>query len=286
MYRVKRGGGGRFCFFEPGMTAQATDRLALEADLSRAVERGDLRVMYQPVKALAGGRITGVEALVRWQHPERGLLLPSLFIPLAEDCGVIHELGTWVLRQACQDVATLAGNQNLRLSVNVSVRQLKHPQFEQRVLDVLKQTHFDPRRLTLEITESALFGGGEVATEAVRRLGEHGIRFSLDDFGTGYSSLAYLRQLPIDNLKLDPSFVAAIGQQPDNGAVIAAIIALARTLGIVVVAEGVECAPQVDLLARHGCDQMQGNLISEPLPVQAMADWLRGSAASPGETAA
>ncbi|MGE4086562.1 MAG: EAL domain-containing protein [Immundisolibacter sp.] len=285
MYRVKRSGGGRFCFFEPGMTEQATDRLALEADLTRAVERGDLRVSYQPVKALASGRITGVEALVRWQHPERGLMLPSLFIPLAEDCGVIHELGAWVLRRACEDMATLAKDQDLRLAVNISVRQLKHPQFEQRVLEVLEQTGFDAGRLTFEITESALFGGGEVAADTVRRLAEHGIRFSLDDFGTGYSSLAYLRQLPIDKLKLDPSFIGDDTLSSTDGAIIAAVIALARSLGIDVVAEGVESAPQVELLALHGCDQMQGYLISEPLSVEALVAWLRGDPSSLGEPA-
>lgn len=285
MYRVKRGGGGMFCFFEPGMTAQATDRLALEADLTLAVERGDLRVSYQPVKALASGRITGVEALVRWQHPQRGLMLPSLFIPLAEDCGVIHELGAWVLRRACEDMATLAKDQDLRLAVNISVRQLKHPQFEQRVLEVLEQTGFDAGRLTFEITESALFGGGEVAADTVRRLAEHGIRFSLDDFGTGYSSLAYLRKLPIDKLKLDPSFIGNDTLSSTDGAIIAAVIALARSLGIDVVAEGVESAPQVELLALHGCDQMQGYLISKPLSVEALAAWLRGDPSPLGEPA-
>ena len=285
MYRVKRGGGGMFCFFEPGMTAQATDRLALEADLMLAASRGELRVSYQPVKAFASGRITSVEALVRWQHPERGLLLPKVFIPLAEDCGVIHELGAWVLQRACEDIVTLDSSQDLRLAVNVSVRQLRHPQFEQRVLEVLAQTRFDPARLTFEITESALFSGGEVATETVRRLGEHGIRFSLDDFGTGYSSLAYLRQLPIDKLKLDPSFIGPGTPSPTNGAIIAAVTALARSLGIDMVAEGVESAPQLELLATHGCDQMQGHLISEPLSAQALAEWLRGGPARPAGTA-
>jgi diguanylate cyclase (GGDEF)-like protein len=286
MYRVKRGGGGMFCFFEPGMTAQATDRLALEADLERAIERGDLRVSYQPIKALGSGRITGVEALVRWQHPERGLLMPTVFIPLAEDCGVIHELGLWVLRRACEDLATLTGRRDLRLAVNVSVRQLKHPQFEQRILDALAQTHFDPGRLTFEITESALFSGGDVAAETVRRLGRHGIRFSLDDFGTGYSSLAYLKLLPIDRLKLDPSFIDAAAQSTTDGAIVGAIIALARSLGIGVVAEGVESVPQVELLASHGCDQMQGYLISEPLTAEELAAWLDGAPSSNADTAA
>lgn len=281
MYRVKRGGGNTFCFYEPEMTAQAADRLALEADLQRAVARGDLRVIYQPVKALATGRVTGVEALARWQHPERGLLLPNLFIPLADDCGVIHELGAWVLRRACQDMATLIRDQDLRLAVNVSVRQLKHPQFEQIVLDVLTQTDFDPRRLTFEITESALFSGGEVAAQTVRNLGRHGIRFSLDDFGTGYSSLAYLKQLPVDRLKLDPSFIGPGTPSAADGATIAAVIALARSLGIDVVAEGVESAPQAELLATHGCSEVQGYLISEPLAVDTLAAWLRGTASVP-----
>jgi len=285
MYRVKRGGGNTFCFYEPEMTAQAADRLALEADLQRAVARGDLRVIYQPVKALATGRVTGVEALARWQHPERGLLLPNLFIPLADDCGVIHELGAWVLRRACQDMATLIRDQDLRLAVNVSVRQLKHPQFEQIVLDVLTQTDFDPRRLTFEITESALFSGGEVAAQTVRNLGRHGIRFSLDDFGTGYSSLAYLKQLPVDRLKLDPSFIGPGTPSAADGATIAAVIALARSLGIDVVAEGVESAPQAELLATHGCSEVQGYLISEPLPVDTLAAWLRGTASVPPDAA-
>ncbi|MFZ5493278.1 MAG: EAL domain-containing protein [Pseudomonadota bacterium] len=276
MYRVKRGGGGMFCFFEPGMTAQATDRLALEADLQRAVERGDLRLSYQPIKALANDRITGVEALVRWQHPERGLLLPDVFIPLADDCGIIHELGEWVLRRACEDLATLPGGDDMQLAVNLSVRQLKHPQFEQRVLDVLAQTGFDPQRLAFEITENALFSGGEAALETVRRLGRHGIHFSLDDFGTGYSSLAYLKRLPIDRLKLDPSFIAPGATAREDGAIVAGIMMLARILGIAVVAEGVESDRQLALLATHGCDQMQGYLVSAPLPVETLRCWLSG----------
>jgi diguanylate cyclase (GGDEF)-like protein/PAS domain S-box-containing protein len=279
MYRAKRGGGGMFCFFEPGMTAQASDRLALEADLESAVERGDLRVFYQPVKALASGQITGVEALVRWQHPTRGLLMPGLFIPLADDCGVIHDLGGWVLRRACEDMLALTGAENLTLAVNLSVRQLKHPQFEQRVMDVLAQTGFDPRRLSFEITESALFRGGETAAATVRRLGGHGIHFSLDDFGTGYSSLAYLKQLPIDRLKLDPSFMGTGTQSAADEAVVAAIIALARSLGIEVVAEGVESPPQVELLGTHGCAEMQGFLISQPLSAAELGHWLSGQQA-------
>ena len=274
MYRVKRNGGGTFCFFEPRMMAKATDRLTLEADLESAVKRGELRVFYQPVKALASGRTTGVEALVRWQHPTRGLLLPSLFIPLADDCGVIHDLGEWVLRRACEDMLALASAADLTLSVNLSVRQLKHPQFEQRVMDVLAQTGFDPRRLSFEITESALFSGGEAASETVRRLGGHGIHFSLDDFGTGYSSLAYLKQLPIDRLKIDPSFMGPGAQSAADGEVVAAIIALARSLGIEVVAEGVESPPQVELLCTHGCAEMQGFLISQPLSAAELGHWL------------
>lgn len=276
MYRVKRGGGGMFCFFEPDMTAQANDRLALEADLQRAVERGDLRLSYQPIKTLANDRITGVEALVRWQHPERGLLLPDVFIPLADDCGIIHELGEWVLRRACEDLATLPGGDDMQLAVNLSVRQLKHPQFEQRVLDVLAQTGFDPQRLAFEITENALFSGGEAALETVRRLGRHGIHFSLDDFGTGYSSLAYLKRLPIDRLKLDPSFIAPGATAREDGAIVAAVMMLARILGIAVVAEGVESDRQRALLATHGCDQMQGYLVSAPLPVETLRCWLSG----------
>lgn len=268
MYRAKKRGGGVFCFFEPAMTAQATDRLELEADLQRAIELDGLSVCYLPVKALPGGQITAVEALVRWQHPRHGMLLPASFIPLAEDSGLIHELGDWVLRRACQDVAAMDVREDFRLSVNVSVRQLKHPQFETRVMDVLSQTGFDPRRLEIEITENALFDGGEAAAEAVQRLGRHGVCFSLDDFGTGHSSFDYLHRLPIGKLKIAPSFITPDEQTAHSPAVLGAIIALARNLGIGVVAEGVESAQQVELLTSHGCDQMQGYLISRPLGLE------------------
>lgn len=276
MYRAKQRGGGAFCFFEPSMTAQVNDRLALEADLQQAIDQDGLTVWYQPVKALASGRTTGVEALVRWQHPRRGLLLPGAFIPLADDCGLIHQLGEWVLRRACEDVAAMDVGEDFSLAVNVSVRQLKHPQFEQGVLSILAETGFDPHRLEFEITESALFHGAEAATGAVQRLGRHGIRFSLDDFGTGYSSLAYLQQLPISKLKIAPSFIAPDMQTREGLAIVAAIIALARNLGIGVVAEGVESVPQVELLTTHGCNEMQGYLISEPLGLEELRRWLAG----------
>ena len=274
MYRSKERGGGVYCFFEPDMASQAGERLALEADLQRAIEQDELFVCYQPIKALISGRVTGVEALVRWQHPQRGLLMPDMFIPLAEDCGLIHDLGEWVLRRACADVAGLAAGGDFKLAVNVSARQLKHAQFATRVMDVLAQTGFDPRWLEFEVTESALLRGADVALDTVHQLGRQGVRFSVDDFGTGYSSLAYLRQLPIDKLKIDPSFICQEGQSVQNDSIVAAIIALAKSLGVSVVAEGVEFAPQVELLAAHGCNEVQGFLISHPLLIEDLRSWL------------
>lgn len=274
MYRAKRGGGGAFCFFEPDMTAQAAGRLQLEADLQRAITQGGLWLCYQPVKCLLDGRISGVEALVRWAHPERGLLLPSVFIPLAEDCGLIHDLGDWVLRRACEDMVAMTTSEDFTLAVNVSVRQLKHPLFAQRVMGVVAQTGFDPRKLEFDITESTLSQGGEAVTETVRHLAQYGIRFALDDFGTGYSSLAFLKHLPIDKLKLDPSFITPAVDSAADGAIVAAVVALARSLGVSVLAEGVELPLQAELLAANGCDRIQGHLVSQPMTVQDLRAWL------------
>ncbi len=275
MYRAKARGGNVFCFFEPGMTMQATDRLALEAELATAIAGDALSVYYQPIKSLPDGQVVAVEALVRWQHPQRGLLLADSFVSVAEECGLIQALGEWVLRQACREIGTLSSGGALRLAVNVSVGQLKHPGFEQRVVDVLAETGFDPRRLQLEVTEATLLQGADAALEMLRRLHEqHGIHFSIDDFGVGYSSFARLKRLTVSRIKIDPAVLVGDSASPQGAALVSAIVALGRSLGIEVVAEGVESGEQAELLAACGCSELQGFLVSAPLPAQALEHWL------------
>jgi diguanylate cyclase (GGDEF)-like protein/PAS domain S-box-containing protein len=275
MYRAKSQGGGTFCFFEPGMTMLATDRLALEADLGRAIRGGELTVRYQPIRSVASGATIGVEALVRWRHPQRGLLPPEQFLPLAEDSGLIHTLGDWVLRRACADIGALPLDAGFTLAVNVSPGQIAHPEFAARVTQALADTGFDPHRLQFEVTEAALRAGGESAIDTLGRLHQQaGIRFSIDDFGAGYSNIARLHQLAVSKLKIAPTLLAGATTQRDAATLVSALVALGHSLGMQVVAEGVESAEHADLLGACGCNELQGFAISEPLSVDALQRWL------------
>ncbi len=266
---AKREGAGALRWFEPDMEAAVLERVKLEGELREALNAGgeQLRLHFQP-QVDRGGRMIGVEALVRWQHPERGLVSPALFVPLAEETGQIQALGSWVLREGCRQLAAWAAvpaMARIRLSINVSVRQFQRPGFAEEVIAVLDESGAPRNLLTLEVTESLLMENVDTAIETMERLRAVGIRFSLDDFGTGYSSLGYLSRFPFDTLKIDGSFVRGVLDSPGNAAIVRTIIALASSLGLVVVAEGVETAEQRDFLLQSGCRCYQGYLFGRPV---------------------
>jgi diguanylate cyclase (GGDEF)-like protein/PAS domain S-box-containing protein len=275
MYRAKGSGKGRFELFDAQMRASLVARLQTEADLRRALTDGELRLHYQPVVALGGASdgsgdaFVGAEALVRWQHPERGLLAPAAFIAVAEDSGLIAPLGEWVLEQACRQVVAWGGERFV--SVNLSPRQLSHADVPALLARALETTGADPALLELELTENVLMEqtGGALAT--LRRLKTRGVRLMLDDFGTGWSSLAYLKRFPLDGLKIDREFVAGLGSSPEDTAIVAAVLSMAEALGLDVVAEGVETAVQLAWLRERGCASVQGYLLSRPLPAAELA---------------
>jgi diguanylate cyclase (GGDEF)-like protein/PAS domain S-box-containing protein len=268
MYRAKDRGRARWEMFDNAMRASAVDRLDIENALRRALERRELRVFYQPMIDLRTGRIDGVEALLRWEHPERGLLLPGDFITVAEETGLIVPIGAWVLDQACRQVqrwhASSERTGSLRVSVNISGRQLGHPRLVDDVATALADTGIDPADVELEITESVLMDDVEMSAETLGRLHALGVKLAVDDFGTGYSSLSYLRRFPVDLLKVDRSFVDGLGTDPGDSAIVTAIITLAHTLGLSAVAEGVESALQLAELRRLDCDRGQGYFMARP----------------------
>ncbi len=269
MYQAKAAGRNALRFFDPGMQAAATARAALEADLRQGLQRDELRLHYQPVVDESGTTI-GVEALVRWQHPERGLILPGEFIDLAEKTGLIIPLGQWVLEAACRQLVTWsaeAATRDLSIAVNVSARQFRQGDFAEQVLNLLRRSGANPYRLKLELTESLLLADVEDAVRKMRELRSIGVGFSLDDFGTGYSSLAYLKRLPLDQLKIDQSFVRDVLTDPNDAAIVRTILALARSMDLVAVAEGVETEGQRQFLLDNGCWAFQGYLFSRPVPV-------------------
>ena len=254
-------------YYVTEMGEASSVRLALEMSLRRAVARGELVLQYQPIMDLRTGNFTGAEALVRWNHPDFGMLAPDKFIPLADETGLIIEIGEWVLHQACMQAKSWhdMGYSPMSISVNVSAVQLGQPQLLSHVADVLSKTGLDPACLELEITESVLMQDAEASINTLRALKEMGIKISVDDFGTGYSSLSYLKRFPIDILKIDKSFTRDIDTDPDNSAIVTAIAALARSLNLSVVAEGVESAQQLDLLRKEKCDRVQGYYYSRPV---------------------
>jgi diguanylate cyclase (GGDEF)-like protein/PAS domain S-box-containing protein len=268
MYQAKAAGRNTLGFFDPQLQAAVTEKASLEADLRLAVAQNALTVHYQ-TQHNAEGRMTGVEALARWQHPQRGWVSPATFIPLAEETGLILELGRQVLLQACTLLATWQGEtatQHLAMAVNVSSRQFKHADFVQQVLDTLAQTGANPAQLKLELTESLLADDIEQIISKMEALRSHGVGFSLDDFGTGYSSLSYLKRLPLDLLKIDQSFVRDVMTDPNDATIARTIIGLGKSLGLNVIAEGVETAEQRNFLVQHGCLAFQGYLFGRPVP--------------------
>jgi EAL domain-containing protein (putative c-di-GMP-specific phosphodiesterase class I) len=270
MYFAKQAGRNRTELFDEEVCDTTGDRLGLLADLHHAVARDQLCLHYQPIVSLDGERVAGVEALVRWQHPERGLVPPDTFIRVAEDRGLIVAIGEWVLREACRQAASWAsaghGAESQYISVNISARQLAPGAgLVESVAEILAESRLDPSRLVLEITESALMGDAEAALRILTQLKALGVRLAIDDFGTGYSSLVYLKRFPVDLLKIDMAFIRGLGQDPEDSAIVACVIGLARAVGIDAVAEGVETAEQLVALQNLGCAFGQGYLWSRPV---------------------
>jgi diguanylate cyclase (GGDEF)-like protein/PAS domain S-box-containing protein len=280
MYRAKERGRGRCEVFDAGLRDRITARLRVESDLRRALDgEGRLWVAYQPYYRLPGRQVAGVEALVRWDHPERGSVPPSDFIPMAEDSGLVVQLGARVLRAACEQVARWqreTAHTGLRLTVNVSARQMAAPDFVETVQETLAATGLHPDSLGLEITEGLLLEETPATALTIELLQTLGVRLLLDDFGTGYSSLRYLQRYPLDGLKVDRTFVAGLGDRGDgDGAIVEAIVGMARALGMGVIPEGVETEGQLERLTAMGCDHAQGFLLSRPLPAPALEALLR-----------
>jgi len=287
MYTAKVRGRGQSQVYEPAMHDAALERLEVEGDLRRAVERGELIVYYQPIVDVAGGAMRGVESLVRWQHPRRGLLSPATFIPLAEESGLIIDIGRHVLLTSCVQVqAWQATSPDLSVSVNLSPRQLSDPHLVGDVAEVLRVSGLAPGHLTLEITEGAMMRDTDATIARLEELKDLGVKLAVDDFGTGYSSLSYLQRFPIDILKIDRSFVIGLDGDAEASALARAIVRLAQTLQLSAVAEGVETETQLDRLRALGCQFAQGFHLAMPQPADAMAALLVSGAVGPqGATA-
>jgi EAL domain-containing protein (putative c-di-GMP-specific phosphodiesterase class I) len=273
MYRAKDAGRNTLRFFDPEMQAAVSARATLEVDLRRGVREGQFVLHYQP-QVDGEGRMTGAEALVRWRHPHRGLVLPAEFIPLAEETGLIQPLGRWVLKTACAQLvawSTRPDTAHLTMAMNVSAREFRHPDFVAGVLAAIEGSGADPRKLMLEFTESPLLENMEETIAKMTALRAGGEGLSLDDFGTGYSSLSYLKHLPLNQLKIDQSFVRDVLTDPNDAAIARTIMALGQTLGLAVIAEGVETEGQRDFLARQGCQAFQGYLFGRPGPASVLS---------------
>ncbi|HAT32439.1 MAG TPA: PAS domain S-box protein [Janthinobacterium sp.] len=287
MYRAKELGRNTFQFYNASMNHRTLERLGMESDLRRALERGEFELHYQPQVELGGGAVVGMEALIRWNHPQLGRIAPALFIGLAEEMGLIIPIGAWVLRNACAQARAWqqAGLGPLRVAVNLSARQFTQKALLESVADALRESGLEARFLELELTESMVMSDVEHAITILRGLKGLGIHISIDDFGTGYSSLSYLRRFPIDVLKIDQSFVKDICGNDDDAAIVLAVISLAHSLRLSVIAEGVETAEQLAFLRAHGCDHMQGYFFSRPLAAQAFEQLLREGRRLPLECA-
>jgi len=268
MYHAKDAGRGRVEVFDDAMRARALTVHATENALHRALERGEFRVFFQPIVSLSDARCVGAEALVRWQHPERGLLAPAEFIPLAEETGLVVQIGWWVLEEAARNAASwqLEQSEPFQVAVNLSARQLAQPDLAERVAELIAETGVRPSSLCFEITESVLMDDAESVLDVIRRVRRLGVQFAIDDFGTGYSSLGYLKQFPVDSVKVDRSFVSGLGADSGDAAIVSAVIGLAHALGLRVTAEGVETKEQLEALIALECDEAQGYFFSPPQP--------------------
>ncbi|NWF92189.1 MAG: EAL domain-containing protein [Syntrophaceae bacterium] len=276
MYQAKEQGKNNYQFYAESMNAVALERFTMENQLRKALKNQEFRLNYQPQMDLRTGKIVGVESVLRWVQPDRGSVQPEAFIPLAEDTGLILPIGEWVLQTACAETQGLRRNgfSSLSLTVNISSLQLRQKEFAQTVIQVVKASDMDPHHLELELTESIIMQNIEATVPKLQGLKDIGIQLSLDDFGTGYSSLSYLERIPLDTIKIDRSFINDIFRRPNCASIVKAIIAMAHSLNLKVVAEGVETEDQLAFLMENGCDQAQGYFISEPLPRDALIDLL------------
>jgi diguanylate cyclase (GGDEF)-like protein/PAS domain S-box-containing protein len=282
MYQAKEKGRSNYQFFEKGMNVRAVERQSIEGDLRFALERDEFVMHYQPKIELKSGEITGVEALIRWQHPERGLVGPLQFISIAEDCGLMLPIGKWVLRESCRQAKAWqdAGLPAIDMAVNVSSVEFRNDEFLESVSTILTETRLEPRYLELELTESVLMQHAEFSVPLLQKLKAMGLRLAIDDFGTGYSSLSYLRQFPIDTLKVDQSFIHEINADTDEATIISAVINMGCRMKHRVIAEGVETAEQLAFLRAHGCDEGQGYYFARPMPAMETAKLLELGMAS------
>ena len=288
MYAAKSSGRDRYTVFSQSQNTKALERAARESRLRTALESHELAIFYQPVVDASRGRVIGAEALIRWRHPELGLMLPAQFLGIAEESQLIVSIGEWVLRNACEQAARWqqSGHDGFRIAVNVSPNQFASGHFVAMVRDALRGTGLRPDSLELEITERSLLSGGQRTLAQFAMLRGLGVRISIDDFGTGYSALSYLKQLPVDVLKIDQSFVRAVATDPADATITSTIVQMARALNLTTVAEGIETTEQMQLLASYGCSRMQGHLFSEAIEPDRFAEllsappfwWLRGAA--------
>jgi predicted signal transduction protein with EAL and GGDEF domain len=278
MYRAKSQGTAKTAIFDEQMHAHVVALVTMETELRWAVERRELRVHYQPIVSASSGEVIGFEALVRWQHPERGMVSPAEFIPVAEECGLIGSIGRWVLQEACREAQAwhtrFPQRDRLFVSVNLSAKQFLQPSLAGEILQTLQESGLAPHQLHLEITESALLDNPETSKQVLVELRAHGIHLYIDDFGTGYSALSYLHNFPFDALKIDRSFVSKLGEGSKHTGMVSAIIAIAQSFGMDVIAEGVETSAQLELLQQLGCHNIQGYYFSRPLPAEAATEWL------------
>jgi diguanylate cyclase (GGDEF)-like protein len=272
LYSSKNAGGGIYCFFEPEMTVTAHERRELERDLRSALANGELALNYQPLVNLETNEISGFEALLRWHHPQRGLISPGTFIPLAEETGLIGPIGEWVLRQACAEAATWP--EHFNIAVNLSPAQFKQRNLRELVFNALAAAGLAPQRLELEITESVFLQDSEATLATLQQLRDFGVRIAMDDFGTGYSSLSYLRMFSFDKIKIDRCFVADLSASDENSvAIMRAMISLGHALGLVITAEGVETQQQLEKVRLEGCTEMQGFIFSAAKPADEIRRW-------------
>ena len=271
MFQAKERGRNNYQFYTADMNARVLERLRIDIALRTALEHGEFHLHYQPQLDIESGQVVGMEALLRWQHPDMGMVYPDRFIPVAEETGMIVPIGAWVLRTACRQIRALheAGFPAMRVAVNLSARQFGHSDLVSSIEAALAEAGIAPRFLEIELTESLVMKDVEQAVDILKDLKRLGVTLSIDDFGTGYSSLAYLKRFPIDILKIDRSFVSDITSDPDDAAIVACIISLAHNLRLQVIAEGVETREQLGYLRQEGCDQMQGYYFSKPVPYEA-----------------
>jgi EAL domain-containing protein (putative c-di-GMP-specific phosphodiesterase class I) len=270
MYRAKDHGNNIYQFYSSEHTAASFEHLMLETSLRRAIEREEFVLHFQPIVDLRTQRVTGMEALVRWAHPELGMVPPAKFIPLAEETGLIVPIGYWVLEHACREARALQrrGFADLHVAVNLSPKQFRQRDLVKVVREVLERTGFDPRCLELEVTESSVMENADAAVRVLHELKGMGIHLSIDDFGTGYSSLSYLKRFPIDSLKVDQSFVRDIISDQDDAAITSAVIAMGHSLRLTIIAEGVESEEQLSFLRERDCHKVQGFLFGRPMPAE------------------